>query len=120
MYEFAGLLLVRLLSSRPVPRRPTLAEEDAYYARHGEAPWRKARKIFARLSGRAKPPVADREGNARRCEAGLTAIPYCLKGEYGEGCQNAAGSKAEGGRAPKKDAAIVLRRGNGDCACSAI
>lgn len=120
MYEFAGLLLVRLLSSRPVPRRPTLAEEDAYYERYGEVPWHRARKIFARLSGRAKPPVADCEGKASRCEAVAPAMPYCLKGEYGEDCQDAAGGKAEGGRAPKKSAAIVLRPGNGDCTCSAI
>lgn len=120
MYEFAGLLLARLVSSQTATRRPTLAEEDAFYAHYGEAPWQKARKVFARWSGRAKTAAADGEEEAASSGGSVTAVSCRLQDEYGEGRQNAAGGKAEGGRAPKKDAAIVLRLGNGDCACSAI
>lgn len=120
MYEFAGLLLARLVSTQPAVRRPTPAEEDAYYARYNEAPWRRARKAFARLSGRAKAAAADGEDEAASSGGGVVAMLCRLKGKYGEGHQNAAGGKAEGGRAPKKDAAVVLCPGDGDCACSAI
>lgn len=120
MYEFAGLLLARLVSSQTTARRPTLAEEDAYYARYGEAPWQRARKIFARWSGRATTAAADGEEEAASSGGSVTAVSCRLQDEYGEGRQNAAGGKTEGGRAPKKDAAIVLRPGDGDCACSAI
>lgn len=120
MYEFAGLLFARLISSQPAARPPTLAEEDAYYARFGEAPWQRARKIFARSFGRAETAAADGEEQAASSGGSVVAMACRLQGEYGEGHQNAAGGKTEGGRAPKKDAAIILRPGNGDCACSAI
>lgn len=138
MYEFAGPLLVRLLAPKPVPQRPTLAEEDAYYANYREAPWQRLRHIFTRLSGREKTAATNLDEEDPRASRGRlpartwrtgkvipsgeceTAVPRDLKGKHGEGRQNAAGGKAEHGRAPEKGAAVVTRPGDGDCTCSAI